>query len=100
MGNIYFSSFFLSLIRICPLLLSFVTEPIPNSIKLNNNCYILTTKNTRAILNVVNFFNQKFKVIKSLEFKLWSKAKFYNDKGKINKVFKIYKILVKLRKKL
>jgi hypothetical protein len=40
------------------------------------------------------------KGMKSLEFRLWSKAKYYNDKGKINKVFKINQILVKLHKKL
>lgn len=40
------------------------------------------------------------KGMKALEFKLWSKAKYFNDKEKINKVFKINKILVKLHKKI
>ena len=40
------------------------------------------------------------KGMKALEFKLWSKAKYFNDKEKINKVFKINKILVKLHKQI
>jgi hypothetical protein len=44
---------------------------IPNTVyESNNNCYVLTTKNSRAILNIINLFADKFKGMKSLEFKL------------------------------
>jgi hypothetical protein len=38
------------------------------------------------------------KGMKSLDFKLWSKAYFYNKKGNIDKVNKIQQILLKLLK--
>lgn len=74
---------------------------IPNNIQYDSrmNTYVLKTKNSRAILNIVNLFAGKFKVMRSLEFKLWSRAKFYSDNKKIHKVNKIHKILLKLHKK-
>jgi hypothetical protein len=50
-------------------------------------------------LNVIDLFSKKFIGMKSLEFKLWHKANILKNK-KINKISKIYKILVKLQKKM
>lgn len=45
---------------------------IPNDVKYDSvmNTYVLKTKNSRAILNIVNLFAGKFKGERSLEFKL------------------------------
>jgi len=74
---------------------------IPNNVKYDSkmNIYVLNTKNSRAILNVIDLFSKKFIGMKSLEFKLWHKANLLKNK-KINKISKIYKILVKLQKKM
>ena len=75
---------------------------VSSKIKLNtiNNSYIhvLNTKNSRTISNIINIFQGKFKGIKSLEFKLWSKANYYKNTDRI-KVEKIHRIMAKLRKK-
>jgi len=75
---------------------------IPNKIIIKKNgLWCLTTKNSRAISNIVDLFSSgghKFKGIKSLEFKLWSKAFYYRNIN-IKKVDKIYKLMLKLRKK-
>lgn len=72
---------------------------IKNVIKYNNNNIILSTKNTRAIKKIIKFFSGKFKGMKSLEFKLWCKAKFFNEKNKIDKVKKLSEIASKIQKK-
>jgi hypothetical protein len=75
---------------------------IPNKTVIKENgLRYLTTKNSRAISNIINLIStggHKFKGVKSLEFKLWSKAFYYRDTN-IKKVAKIYKIMLKLRKK-
>lgn len=45
---------------------------IPNNVKYDSkmNIYVLNTKNSRAILNVIDLFSKKFIGMKSLEFKL------------------------------
>jgi hypothetical protein len=50
-------------------------------------------------LNVIDLLTNKFIGMKSLEFKLWHKANILKNK-KIDKISKIYKILVKLHKKI
>jgi hypothetical protein len=74
---------------------------IPNDVKYDSitNTYVLKTKNSRAILNIVNLFAGKFKGVRSLEFKLWSRAKFYSVNKKTDKVSKIHGILSNLHKK-
>jgi LAGLIDADG endonuclease len=64
----------------------------------NNNCYVLTTKNSRAIFNIINLFTKKFKGMKSLNFKLWSRANLY--KKNTNKIVKISRILTNLNNKI
>jgi hypothetical protein len=60
--------------------------------------YVLNTKNSRAISKIINIFQGKFKGMKSLEFKLWSKANYYKNTDRA-KVEKIHRIMAKLRKK-
>jgi len=74
---------------------------ITNNVKYDSkmNIYVLNTKNSRAILNVIDLLTNKFIGMKSLEFKLWHKANILKNK-KIDKISKIYKILVKLHKKI
>lgn len=56
--------------------------------------YELKTRNSRAIQNIIKIFNNRFKGMKSLEFKLWSKAFYYRNTNLI-KVAKIYQIIKK-----
>jgi hypothetical protein len=74
---------------------------IPNQIVIQkeNGLRYLTTKNSRAISNIIDLFSTgglKFKGMKSLEFKLWSKAFYYRNTN-IKKVAQIHKIMLKLR---
>jgi len=75
---------------------------IPSKIVIKKNgLRYLTTKNSRAISNIIDLFSSgghKLKGMKSLEFKLWSKAFYYRNTN-IKKVAKIHKIMLKLRKK-
>jgi hypothetical protein len=66
---------------------------IPNTVYVTskNDC-VLTTSNSRAILNIISYFEDQFKGIRSLEFKLWSKANFYKNTH-VKKVNKIDNIL-------
>jgi hypothetical protein len=63
-----------------------------------NKIYVLTTKNSRSISNIIGLFTGKLKGIKSLEFKLWHKANFYKDKN-LKKVSKIHKTILKIQQK-
>jgi len=49
---------------------------IPTSVKLksNHNHYILDTTNSRAIENIISYFHNTMKGMKSLSFKLWANA--------------------------
>ena len=73
---------------------------IPSNVNYNKtkNIYVLNTKNSRSIENIIDSFRGEFKGIKSLEFKLWSKANYYK-KTNIDKVSKIQQIILKLRRK-
>jgi hypothetical protein len=54
---------------------------------------VLKTKNKRAIYNIKDMFEGKFKGIKSLEFKLWCKALYYRETNpvKAKYIYTIYK---------
>lgn len=58
--------------------------------------YQLKTKNSRAIQNIVEDLNGRLKGMKSLEFKLWSKA-FYYRHSNLTKVASIYQIIKKIK---
>ena len=60
--------------------------------------FSLATTNSRAIENLIEFFHNTLKGMKSLQFKLWSKAYYYRNTNRA-KVDKIHKIMTKLNKK-
>lgn len=60
--------------------------------------FFLSTKNYRAISNIIKYFEGKFKGMKSLEFKLWQKANYSSDKN-IKKFLKLRDISLKVRNK-
>lgn len=62
------------------------------------NLHVLSTKNSRSIQSIIDLFKGIFKGMKSLEFKLWSKANYYKT-TRIDKVSKIHRILLKVRNK-
>jgi hypothetical protein len=71
---------------------------IPNKVQYSEirDIKILKTKNSRAVSNIIDLFQGKFKGMKSLEFKLWCRANYYK-KSNPNKVAQIHKIFLKLR---
>ena len=73
---------------------------IPSNVRYDpqKKIHVLNTKNSRVILHLINLFQGKFKGIKSLEFKLWSKANYYKSTN-IKKVAQIHKIIAKIRNK-
>ena len=73
---------------------------IPGKLYIDNkNMNNLKTSNSRVIKSIINLFKNKFKGIKSLEFKLWSKGKYYYENKNYKKIEKISLILTKLRDK-
>jgi hypothetical protein len=71
---------------------------IKNNIKFNKNInmFSLSTNNSRSISNIIESFKNKFKGMKSLEFKLWQKANYYKDKNS-KKFLKLSDISLKVR---
>ena len=63
------------------------------------NHYILDTTNSRAIENIIVYFKDTMKGVKSLEYRIWARS-YKNNKGDINKLYKIREIVRKLRKNL
>nr|YP_008965295.1 LAGLIDADG [Rhynchosporium agropyri]AHC02301.1 LAGLIDADG [Rhynchosporium agropyri] len=62
-----------------------------------HNHYILDTTNSRAIENIIDFFKNTMKGVKSLEYRIWART--YNkDKGNFTKLSGIRDIIRKLRK--
>lgn len=61
------------------------------------NSYVLETRNSRAISNIINLFTNKFRGMKSLNFKLWSRA--YLRLNNQTKIRKISIILTKVNNK-
>lgn len=63
------------------------------------NYYILDTTNSRAIENIIFYFKDTMKGVKSLEYRIWSRS--YNrNKGDYDKLYKIRDLVRKLRKNL
>jgi len=61
----------------------------------SRNIYVLSTSNSRVTADIIDIFRGKLHGMKSLELKLWSVAHYYR-KTKIEKVYKVNKILIKL----
>jgi len=73
---------------------------IPNKLnKINNYSLQIKTQNARSLSNIVNYYKSCFKGFKSLEFKLWSKIIYYKNKLKLEKVERLYKIILNLQNK-
>lgn len=74
---------------------------IPTSIryKSNHNHYILDTTNSRAIENIIEYFHNTMKGMKSLEFRIWVRS--YNKyKGDYEKLSNVRDILRKIKTRL
>lgn len=74
---------------------------IPTKVKLktNHNHYILDTTNSRAIENIISYFQNTMKGMKSVEYRIWARS-YVKHKGNFNKLKEIRDIVRKLRAKL
>ncbi len=64
-----------------------------------NNYFILDTTNSRAIENIIIYFKDTMKGVKSLEYKIWARS-YARNKGDYESLFKIRALVRKLRKNL
>lgn len=97
----YYTKFTLALLDLDRLLLQLIKRllHIPNFVNVTSkNSCVITTSHSRAILNIIKLFTDKYIGMKSLEFKLWSKANYYKYSN-TGKVSKIHKILLNLEEK-
>jgi LAGLIDADG endonuclease len=67
--------------------------------KYKYNYYILDTTNSRAIENIISYFNKNLIGMKNVEYKIWARS-YVKNKGDFTKLFKIREIFRKLKKKL
>ena len=74
---------------------------IPTSVKYKSkhNYYILDTTNSRAIENIINYFNNTMKGMKSVEYRIWARS-YIKYKKNYDRLHNIRSILRKLRTKL
>lgn len=74
---------------------------IPRAVrfKLKHNYYILDTTNSKAIENIINYFQNSMKSMKSVEYRIWARS-YTKHKGNFNKLSEIRDILRKLKTKL
>jgi len=63
------------------------TLHIPTSVKLklNHNYYILDTTNSRAIENIIKYFHNTMKGMKSFEYRVWTRS-YHKHKGNYSKL--------------
>jgi len=64
-----------------------------------HNHYILDTTNSRAIENIILFFKDTMKGVKSLEYRIWARS-YVKNKGDYNKLLNVRNMVRKLRKNL
>lgn len=84
-----------------------VLEAIGNILHIKNpvrykelyNHYILDTTNSRAIENIIHFFKNTMKGMKSVEYRIWARS-YKKNKGDFHKLYKIREIVRNLRKNL
>jgi hypothetical protein len=74
---------------------------ISSSVKFKeiHNYYILDTTNSRSIENIIDYFNNQMKGIKSLEYKIWARS-YKKYKGNYDKLSNVRDIIRKIRKTL
>lgn len=78
-----------------------LTLHMPNAVKYKSNYghYILDTTNSRAIENIIKYFNNTMKGMKSVEYRIWARA--YNKyKGDYKKLSGVREIVRKLKTRL
>ena len=105
--NKYNSSFLIKFKRLTQKLDSIVLEAIglilhiPTKVKFKSkyNHYILDTTNSRAIDNIINYFKNTMKGMKSAEYRIWAKS-YVKYKGNFSKLSEIRIFIKKLRTKL
>ena len=71
----------------------------PVTYKELHNHYILDTTNSRAVENIIEFFKNTMKGVKSLEFRIWARS-YTKNKGNYDKLYEIRSTIRKLRKNL
>lgn len=67
--------------------------------KSKHNYYILDTTNSRAIENIIKYFHNTMKGMKSVEYRIWARS-YVKHKGDYNKLCKIRDLIIKLKIKL
>jgi len=71
----------------------------PVTYKELHNHYILDTTNSRAIENIIVYFKDTMKGVKSLEYRIWARS-YAKNKGDYDKLYNIRDIIRKTRKNL
>jgi hypothetical protein len=64
-----------------------------------HNHYILDTTNSRAIENIILFFKDTMKGVKSLEYRIWARS-YVKNKGDYNRLLNVRNMIRELRKNL
>jgi len=74
---------------------------ISNPVKFKelHNHYILDTTNSRAIENIILFFKDTMKGVKSLEYRIWARS-YSKNKGDYNRLLNVRNMIRELRKNL
>lgn len=72
---------------------------IPTKIRKNLNHYSLDTTNSRAVENIISFFHNTMKGMKSVEYRIWARS-YAKDKGNFIELLKIRDVMRSLKKKL
>ena len=67
--------------------------------KSNHNYYILDTTNSRSIENIIEYFHNTMKGMKSVEYRIWARS-YVKHKGDFKKLSNIRDIIRKLKTKL
>ena len=67
--------------------------------KSKHNYYMLDTTNSRAIENIIKYFYNTMKGMKSVEYRIWARS-YVKNKGNFTELCKIREILRKMKKKL
>lgn len=72
---------------------------IPTKIQKKLNHYSLDTTNSRAVENIVSFFHDTMKGMKSVEYRIWARS-YAKNKGNFSELYTIRDHMRSLRKKL
>jgi len=72
---------------------------IPTKIQKKLNHYSLDTTNSRAVENIISYFNNTMKGMKSVEYRIWARS-YVKSKGNFSQLLKIRDLIRGLKKKL